>query len=737
MSSLETGLKHRRTSVSVHGLGLIVLTFQTLGIIYSDIGTSPLYVLNGIWPASQAAPSEEDIIGGVSAIIWSLTLLPLIKYVGISLQFGTLEGEGGSFALWQGIYPKDEKDDNDRTLTGDSLGKVTTNGSRFKQAMRWPLLVWSLFGTALTLADGVFTPAVSVTSAVGGIAVAKPSVSDNIVPISIAFLVVLFLSQRFGTSGLGSIFAPISLLWFFALMGNGIYNITLYPEIFRAFDPSRAVLLFIRTKNYDLLAGILLAVTGCEAIFANLGQFNALSIRLSFTCLVYPSLVLAYLGQGARLILDGPNVIQNVFYKSIPGPENGGLFWVIYVLAILATLVASQAMITATFSLFQQIINMKSFPPLRMIYTSEKIQGQVYIPAVNWSLMIVTIIIVAVFSDLSQLTNAYGFSVSTVMLSTTVLLTVQMLWVKHLPVIIALGFLLAWGFFDGLFWGAALRKIPHGAWVPLMFGVILVSIMVLWTWARGLEDTFDGANRQNLRHFLFRDVKSTSLSLRPGVEEVEEEQAESDDENELESATYYISTLARDGSDEKNDRQEIIRIPTMAVFHKLSSGRGVPHTFVGLTRQWRALPEVLVFLSVDLIAIAHVPFEDRFTVTKVKSMDGFYAVTYNIGFRDDFDVKVDELLERVYALELALDPRNAPRIIENIKKVSRNATHIVPHYDVSSRKIEAGYLSFILNGARKFLIEAIYRRLATMFPETANWLTSADEIIHVGINAVI
>jgi KUP system potassium uptake protein len=331
---LENGHNAKRSAVTLHGFPLAVLTFQTLGIIYSDIGTSPLYVLNGIWPASGEVPSEEDIIGGISAIIWSLTILPLIKYVIISLHFGTHEGEGGTFALFQGLFPPEDKDfDADRTLTGDSVNKATSFGNsgslQLKETFRWPLLFWCLFGTSLTIADGIFTPAVSVTSAVAGIAVSKPSVNSDTVPISIAILVVLFLSQRFGTAKLAFLFAPVAFVWFLILMGTGIYNITFHPGIFRAFDPSRAVMLFVRTKDYDILAGVLLALTGCEAMFANLGHFNSLSIQISFSTFVYPALVLAYLGQGARLIVDKEAVFSNIFYQTIPGPTNGPLYWLV------------------------------------------------------------------------------------------------------------------------------------------------------------------------------------------------------------------------------------------------------------------------------------------------------------------------------------------------------------------------------------------------------------------------
>ncbi|KAJ7145273.1 potassium transporter [Mycena filopes] len=735
-ASLESGLNKKRTAVKLSGVALFVLSFQTLGIIYSDIGTSPLYVLNGIWPASGDVPSTEDIIGGISAIIWALTLLPLVF---ISLLFGTHEGEGGSYALYQGLYPPEDYDGNlDRTLTGETYKVTSHKSTTISERFRLPLLAWCLFGTALTIADGVFTPAVSVTSAVGGIAVAKASVSAQIIPISIVILLVLFIAQRFGTARLAFMFAPISFMWFLLLASTGIYNITSHPGIFRAFDPSRAVMLFVRTGNYDILAGVLLAVTGCEAIFANLGQFNATSIRLSFTGFVYPSLVLAYLGQGARLIRDGDAVLSNIFYQTIPGPANGPLFWIVFVFAILATIIASQAMITATFSLVQQLVNMKALPPLKMSYTSDTIQGQVYIPTVNWTLMLGTIVIVAVFSNLAALTNAYGFAVATVMFSTSILLAVQMRWVKGWPAGVAIGYFVLWGFFDGLFWGASLKKVPHGAWVPLMIGVILMLIMSFWTWAKGLEDKFDGEHRENLRHFIIPEIDQNDDDFDNEEAEEEEEEAEEEGDSKPKDLQYYYrADLDGEKRGVENQNLPLVRLPTCAVFHKFARGQGAPHTFIAFVRQWPALPRVVIFLSVSVVPIAHVSREDRYAITKVRTVQGFYGVTAYLGFRDDFDIRADDMIEEICALELQMDPRQLSGNVARIRAAARSTTHIAPHYHVISKRIDAGnYFSAVLNWCRKYLIEDIYRRLATMFPETGNWLF-AEEIIRVGINAKI
>ncbi|KII86101.1 hypothetical protein PLICRDRAFT_44566 [Plicaturopsis crispa FD-325 SS-3] len=748
--SLETGTGLKRQAPKTTGIALLLLTVQSLGIIYSDIGTSPLYVLNGIWPASGLAPSKEDVIGGISAIIWSITLLALIKYVIISLYFGTTEGEGGTFALFQGLYPPEDIDfDCDRTLTGDSYNKTTAVKSdkyRLTKTLRWPLLVWCLFGTSLTIADGIFTPAVSVTSAVAGIAIAKPSIIADVTPISIALLVVLFIAQRFGTAKLAVLFAPIALIWFVLLFATGIYNITFYPGIFRAFDPSRAIMLFVRTGNYDLLAGVLLALTGCEAVFANLGQFNALSIRISFTGVVYPSLCLAYLGQGARLIDGGDTVLSNIFYQTIPGPTGGAIYWIVFVFAILATIIASQSMITATFSLVQQIVNLNSLPSIRLINTSETHQGQIYVPTVNWTLMALTIIVVAAFKSSTALSNAYGFSVATVMFSTSILLAIQMRYVKQLPIIVGLAYFIVYGFLDGLFWGAALKKVPEGAWVPLMIGVILMLFMTFWTWAKGLEDEFDGAHRKNLRHIIHVKEKSIEISVDAPLtmqgEHADDDIGEDDayHVHPSKEATYYLSKAAMpsaSGMIPTVEKTELARVDTCAIFHKLSKGKGVPHTFTGFLRQWPALPRVVIFLSVCVLPLPRVASEDRYVVSKARSVEGFYGVTYYLGFRDKFDVKIEEIIKHICTLEIQADPHHSSRTVDEIKRVSATATHLVPHYHVVSKPVHFGRASAVVNYIRTFLVEELYHRLAIMFPETANWLTSADEIIYVGVNAPI
>ncbi|KAF9269675.1 potassium transporter [Marasmius fiardii PR-910] len=745
--SLENNgrVKIKRKEVKKSGFGLALLSFQTLGIVYSDLGTSPLYVLNGIWHSGDPSPSKEDVIGGVSAIIWALTLLPLIKYVFITLKFATEEGEGGTFALYQGLYG---------SSSSRSKTKTSSSETSLMDRLRWPLLIWALFGTALTVADGILTPAVSVVAAISGIGVAHKGILSSLKPISIGIVILFFLWQRFGTWKIAITYGPIAFIWFVLLAVTGIWSICRYPGIFRAFDPSRAILFFVRTKNYELLAGVLLALTGCEAMFACVGHFNALSIQLSFTFFVYPALVLTYLGQGAALIAQAkPTVPDNIFYQTIPGPVNGPLFWIMFTMAILAAIIASQCLVTATFSLIQQLVSANCFLPLRIHHTSNTYQGQIYVPAANWSLMIVCIIVLAAFADIRSLYNAFGFAAATVMFTTSVMLAVQMHIVKRWPKIVGLVYLLTFGALDALFWGASCKKVPQGAWVPLMIGLLLTILMCLWAWGKTLEDRFDGKNVLELPGFAVEQDRALA--------QLAQELTLADDASG-EHYAFYVPEVtenaavrdmvglsrvrARGDRDVKYDNRELMRIPTCAVFHRYVAGRGFPHAFSGTSftfvspfvRQWPGVPQALIFLSVTILPTPSVPEHERYLVSKLGSMEGFYSINYQLGFRDPFDVKVDNLLPALYSFEREHDPEYGDVAIERLKSVSGSLTHIVPQYNLKSRDVFGPSRGgFLLNWIRRYLIEDVYQRLSVMFPDTINWRTAPDQLVHVGIIAVI
>ncbi|KAL7409758.1 potassium transporter [Mrakia frigida] len=760
MSTIKI-LSDRRQTETKGLRALAAMAFSGLGIIYADLGTSPLYTMNGLWPASGPVPSTEDVVGGTSALFWALTLVPLVKYAIICLYFGTDEGEGGCFALFVGLFPPRTASDDDRELTQYSAKDervldstpVDRAGSGLLRKSKWPLMAWALFGTALIIADGVLTPAVSVVSAVAGIAVARPNVTDSTVPISIAFLVVLFLVQRWGTRRISWFFSPVMLVWFLLLAGTGISNILAYPGIFRAVDPSRAIMFFVRTKNYDALGGVILGLTGAEAMFASLGQFNPSSIRMGFA-LVYVSVVLAYFGQGARLIRDGAEVLPSLFYLTIPGGVGGVLYWVLFVVAIGACLIASQTLITAVFSLSQQLINMNAAPHFRMKQTSSQNQGQVYFASINYALLIAVVAVVGGFQTGVGLSHAFGFSVATVFFVTDTFLFLSIPFVKDLAWIFAILYFVFYAFIDGLFWGATLKKVPEGAWFPLGLGGILTIALLFYTYFRLKEDKFDDFNKSKLSRIIFRsanlaDLRSADEKRVTFEEPVAKPITSETVLNQLELVPS--SSTAHAGREEEEDELpaqpderlwlaipeghlELARIPTFAIFHKTSStGRGVPAVFQTFLRRWPSLPRVVIFLSTRVVGLAHVEEEDRYLISKVRSLEGFYGVTVRLGFRDQLPNFVRDLLPRIIAMEAASNPVTAERHVKEIIEAGKNTTHILPNYVLESR----------LRGnepwpvVRRWMIEQVYDRIRVMFPDERARGDGNENVIHVGVPAAI
>ncbi|KAE8216494.1 hypothetical protein CF327_g381 [Tilletia walkeri] len=651
------------------GWALLSMSFRALGIVYGDIGTSPLYVLNGIFPTDGPLPPEDDVIGIISCIIWIFTIVVIVQYAFIVLSFGTREGEGGTFALYQGLFPREQVDEDDsgartRALTFVSTKSIhSARSDRRDSLLRYSwikpaLLALALFGSALTLADGILTPAVSVISAAEGLAVVDASLTrGDIDGISIAILLILVAVQSLGVKKLGIIFSPAVLLWMVFLAVTGIINVTTYPGILRAFDPSRAILYFVRTGNYDALAGVLLSITGVEALFASIGQLSVRAIRLPLIFVVYPSLMLAYLGQGAKLIDRPADVLPNIFYLSVPGGQSSAAYWIGFVLGLLATIIASQALLSASFSIVAQLSHMRSLPPIRQIHTDDNDMGPVYVPVANIALAIGIVVAVAAFESSARLLNAYGFSVSTVMLVTCVEVALQTYFVKKKPWFIAALFLLFFGFVDGLLWGASLKKIPHGAWFSFAIGLVLWMFMMFYSWASALVSEFDTANRIPLSALLrgapTARTSSTSTSNRDEDDEDAQEDALHAQAHDVD-ADLLLNSL--DGS-----KKLMRRMPVAAVFWKVSGGSGVPHAFAHFLSKYPAAPQIIVFLSLRVLAVPRIPRSHRILVNKTRRYAGFYGVTLRIGYLDDMELKDfgTDLLAQILALEKSIGPERS------------------------------------------------------------------------------
>jgi KUP system potassium uptake protein len=435
---------------------LAVLSVAALGVVYGDIGTSPLYALReSLSPAEHGLElTRLNVLGVLSLIVWSLLLLVAVKYVVVMLRADN-EGEGGILAL--------------TTLVNRSLAP--------DHPRRRVALVLGLFGAALLYGDGLITPAISVLSAVEGLKVRSPGLAPAVIPIAVVVLILLFAIQRKGTGRIGAFFGPVMLLWFGTLGVLGAREILRAPEVLVALDPTHAVRFFAEDglKGFLVLGSVILVVTGGEAIYADMGHFGARPIRVAWFTLVLPALLLNYFGQGA-LLLRSPEALANPLFGMVP---TWGVLPMV-VLATAATTIASQALISGVFSLTQQAVQLRFLPRLMVLHTSATEKGQIYLPAVNWALLAGCIFFVVDFGSSSRLAAAYGVAVTSTMLLTTLLLSVLLVagWkVARWKVALLVGaFLVA----EVAFFGANLVKLGHGGWIPLLLGAGVYMLLVTW-----------------------------------------------------------------------------------------------------------------------------------------------------------------------------------------------------------------------------------------------------------------
>jgi KUP system potassium uptake protein len=446
-----------RTSPRQSTAGLALLA---LGVVYGDIGTSPLYAAKETFnPVHGIALDSANVIGGVSAIFWALMVVVSLKYVTLVLRASN-RGEGGIIALLA----------------------LAAGAVRSKPKLRTRLLAIGTFGAALFYGDAVLTPAISVLSAVEGLEVRAPELEPYVVPISTGILIALFALQRFGTGVVGLLFGPMCLLWFIALALAGAYRVAETPEILAALDPRHA-LFFVTAHGYAsfvVLGAVLLAFTGAEALYADMGHFGKRAIRMAWFGVAAPALVLNYFGQGALLIAH-PDAVANPFYLAFPG-------WALYpmiVLATAATVIASQATISGAYSMTRQAIQLGLLPRMAIRHTSARAMGQIYMPAVNWLLLAAVAATVIGFGNSSRLASAYGVAVMGTMLVTTLLTYFVIRYDWRYPLVLCVLGTAFFAVIDGAFFAAAANKIADGGWFPLVLGGAMFGLM--WTWRHGRE----------------------------------------------------------------------------------------------------------------------------------------------------------------------------------------------------------------------------------------------------------
>jgi len=454
----------------------MALTVGAIGVVYGDIGTSVLYAMKEVFGSGHVEFTHENIYGILSIFFWTLTTIISLKYVSLVLRADN-HGEGGLVAML--------------ALASQSV--------KDKPRLRKVLLMVGIFGTCLFYGDGVITPAISVLSAVEGLEIVSPNFKKAVIPLTLLILFALFAVQKRGTAGIGKFFGPITLVWFAVIAILGIYHISTHPEILWAISPHYALMFMWENPGttFVILGAVVLCVTGGEALYADMGHFGKKPIRLAWFTTVMPALTLNYFGQGA-LLLSNPEAVKNPFYMMAP---DWGLIPLVC-LATMATVIASQALITGAFSVTKQVIQLGYLPRLQVLHTSVKELGQIYIPFVNWGLFVLIVLAVALFKSSSNLAAAYGIAVCTDMLITTILTFFVIRYSWNLPLYLCIG---ATGFFfvvDFAFWASNLMKLFEGGWFPLVIAGGIFLLMITWSDGRRLLNESRKADGFGLVDFL-------------------------------------------------------------------------------------------------------------------------------------------------------------------------------------------------------------------------------------------
>lgn len=563
-------MSHNKSDEEQKGVKQIAgLSLAAIGIVFGDIGTSPLYAFRESFHEDYGiATSSANILGVLSLIFWALILVISIKYLAFILRADN-KGEGGIIALTALITPKKSN----------------------KRYRHW-LVLTGLFGAALLYGDSMITPAISVLSAIEGLQVATPIFEPYIIPITLGILIGLFLVQSHGTAGIGKVFGPITTIWFLTLAALGISQILLTPEVFRALNPAYGLEFFLRngTSGFLVLGSVFLVVTGGEALYADIGHFGLLPIRLTWFGIVLPSLLLNYFGQGA-LLLQHPEAVHNPFF--LMGPD-----WALYpivIIATAATIIASQAVISGAFSLTRQAIQLGYVPRMKIKQTSAEEVGQVYLPAINWTLMIACIGLVLGFGSSSNLAAAYGVGVTTDMVFTTLLFAVVLIVRWNWSIATTIGITALFLIIDLAFWGANIIKVPDGGWFPLVIAAVVFTLMT--TWKKG-------------RTILAEHLKSSELPLQDFIDNIVE----------------YADT-----------KEENIKEVTGTAIYMYSNPKGTPPALLNNIKFNKVLHKNIVLLSVEHTnEQPYVPEEEKITVEKLSGK--FFRIIIKSGFAENVDI---------------------------------------------------------------------------------------------------
>jgi len=620
-------LAHEHTKSS-----LSALTLAAIGIVYGDIGTSPLYTMQEVFDHKHGlALNPENILGIVSLILWGLIFIVSLKYVTLVLRANN-RGEGGIMAL--------------AALTLESVGK--------NSKLYFPLVILGVVGASLFYGDGVVTPAMTVLSAIEGIKVATPALKPFVVPITLIILIGLYTVQSRGTATIGKLFGPVMVLWFAVLAAMGLYNILRVPDILAAFNPMHALefLYFHRWAAFIALGAVVLAFTGSEALYADMGHFGAKPIRTAWFFIVFPALGLNYLGQGALLMID-PTAVENPFFNQLGD-------WSIYPLVVLSTMaavIASQATISGAFSMTKQAISLGFLPRMKIIHTSSKEIGQIYIPVVNWLQLAAVVGAVVGFGSASNLASAYGIANTGTMLVTSILtfFVIRFGWKYNLALCIA-----STSFFfliDISLFSSNALKFFSGGWFPIALGFGICVVML--TWRRG-------------RSLVFDNLKKHAIPLEEFLE------------------SLFVSPP--------------VRVEGTAVFLR-GEADGVPHALLHNLSHNKILHERVIFITLHNREIPWVPFSERIKVTDLRN--NCFQIDVYYGFKNEPDIP--NALELCAPFGLTFEPLETSYFISRqtiisspgsgmaswreglFVTMSRNARDAADYYQIpSNRVIEVG-----------------------------------------------
>ncbi|KAF1964623.1 potassium transporter [Bimuria novae-zelandiae CBS 107.79] len=583
---------------------VFMLAYQSTGVIYGDIGTSPLYVYSSTF---TEAPDRVNLLGALSLIIWSITLMVTIKYVLIVLRADN-DGEGGTFSTYSllsryaNIANRDPREATmirmERHQTNELSRSQKTVRSTIEKTkfFRRLLKTIGVVAVSMVMADGVLTPAQSVLGAVQGLSVVKPDISKStIVGVTCAILILLFVLQPLGISKLTMAFSPIVIVWLTFNACFGIYNLARHDyTILKAFNPYYSFEYLIRNKyeGWRSLGGILLAFTGVEALFADIGAFSRRAVQISWLGFAYPCLLLAYSGQAA-FISEYPDAYSNPFYNCVPQ----GWLYPSLVIAILAAIVASQAMITATFQLLAQIMKLSYFPQIKVLHTSTTYHGQLYVPAVNWLLMVGTVVVAAVYNNTTSLGNAYGVCVILVTAFDTTMVTLVAILVWRIkPYFVFLPWLTI-ACLDGAFLSSALTKVPDGAWFTILLSILIATIFILWRFGKEQQWFAEAEDRYPTTHF----VKT------------------------FDDGRIQLT--------EKFGGKWLGSIEGLGIFFD-KAGETTPIVFSQFVRKLVTAPEVIVFFHLRPLEIPSVAYEDRYHVSRL-AIPNCYRLVVRHGYMDE------------------------------------------------------------------------------------------------------